>query len=304
MPKLLIIDERNFDKELIDKENIVIYWYKSILSDSKKRFNILDIVEDDADQLKSLYLDWIDKMSKLKINNLPLYKSLNLRNLYSFWWQTFLVEKSNYENSTHIVDAIKLLALQNWLKKNPKNINQIEIHSSNKKLIKCLDLFAKDKKIIFNFKKYKKKSKKLKLKTLFKKLIPLRLRSIFWLLVKIKYSILIFNKGLEDFKNNESDVLFVDYLVNFDQEKFKNGIFQSNYWGPIIDVLKKNKIKSTWIHLPVDNGSDKRFFKNSIQISRKLKQFNMNSNNFQNHVSIDSFLNFNVLKKQYLIGSK
>ena len=82
--------------------------------------------------LGSIYLDWINQIGEIKIKSIPLYEKLKIRNSCSYWWQTPFIEKSNYENSPHINDSIKLIALQEWLE--DKNIKEIKLISSNKNL--------------------------------------------------------------------------------------------------------------------------------------------------------------------------
>ena len=109
----------------------------------------------------------------------------------------------------------------------------------------------------------------------------------------------LINIGIEDYINNESNLLFVDYLINLNLTKVENGEFYSNYWCDLNNELRK-KAKSTWIHLSTDLGRNKSIFKNSYEIAKKLKEFNISSSGYENHISLDSFLSIEIIKKTIL----
>ena len=296
MKKILIYDLDEINKDLTNFNGLIIQWNRNIFLSNKKSISILDYIEENSDKIKNLYLNWIEEISNIKIKNIPIYKKLYIRGIYSYWWQTYFIEKSNSEHSPHIVDAIKLIALQEWLK--GREVNQISIFSSNKNLIDCLKDFSRRKELNFKFKKYKKLTE-ITLKRLVK-LLPNQIKAIIWLLRKIYYSLPLIKIGIEDYLNNESNLLFVDYLINLNLTKLENGEFYSNYWCELNQALRKKKVKSKWIHLSIDLGRNKTIFKNSNAIAKKLKKFNISSKGYESHISLDSFLSIQLIKKTIL----
>ena len=139
MKKLIIIDLEEIKEEILDFEEEIIFWNDSFINKTKKGISILNFIEKNSDNIKSIYLNWIDKISNIEIDNLPIYEKLRIRGLYSYWWQTYFIEKSNFEHSPNINDAIKLIALQEWQKE--KKISHIELHTKNTKLVNCFKDF-------------------------------------------------------------------------------------------------------------------------------------------------------------------
>ena len=98
MKKLIIIDLEEIKEEILDFEEEIIFWNDSFINKTKKGISILNFIEKNSDNIKSIYLNWIDKISNIEIDNLPIYEKLRIRGLYSYWWQTYFIEKSNFEH--------------------------------------------------------------------------------------------------------------------------------------------------------------------------------------------------------------
>ena len=212
------------------------------------------------------------------------------------------IEKSNYENSPHINDSIKLIALQEWLE--DKNIKEIKLISSNKNLAICLKNFCIKKGIIFKFIYQYKLSPKKFFKDTFKNILPSKLKAILWLARKVKFALKLSNIGIKEYQNCRPDFIFVDYLMNFNEKSLLKGEFQSNYWGNLINIIEENSINALWIHLPVNLGRNISFLNNKKDVIKYFQEFHLNSEKLQNHVILDSFLNFNILKQSFLDWQK
>ena len=295
MSKVTIIDNISIPYKKTEKNEIKIYWGQNDPNDQTNCTSINKIIEKDSDKIKNIYLNWINKIGDLKINNISLYEKLKIRGKYSAWWQSYFIQKSNYEHSHHINDAIKLIAFQEWAKK--KSLKQINLYTSNKKLYLCLKEFSINADLIFKGYLIKRNFKNISIRSLINYIFPKRLKAIIWLIRRIKYSIRFINIGKNNFKKAKSDILFVDYLLNIDKDEMKKGNFRSSYWGDLTKTLKKNKIKSSWIHLPVNLGKNEIFFNKAKDISTGLNLINKVSNNQESHITIDSFISLNVVLK-------
>ena len=108
MSKVTIIDNISIPYKKTEKNEIKIYWGQNDPNDQTNCTSINKIIEEDSDKIKNIYLNWINKIGDLKINNISLYEKLKIRGKYSAWWQSYFIQKSNYEHSYHINDAIKL----------------------------------------------------------------------------------------------------------------------------------------------------------------------------------------------------
>ena len=88
--KLLIIDKLDIRNNFTCKKYLIIFWNNSEKINQINCNSIIDIVEKNADLFKSIYLDWINQIGEIKINSIPLYEKLKIRNSCSYWWQVHL----------------------------------------------------------------------------------------------------------------------------------------------------------------------------------------------------------------------
>ncbi len=292
MYRLIIIDQIHNTNIRSKHNDLIIYWDNKRNFYSKNSFSIINFIEENSDHIKRIYLDWIDSISNKRICRKPISEILDVRGKYQAWWHSNFIEKSNYENSPQISDALKLIAVQEWIK--DYKVKEIIFYSNNKKLAKCLNKFSINKKFIFKWKKTKNKNKIKITKSFIKKLLPYEIRALYFFARKIIYSFKVKKSSLVDFKKTNSKVLFVDYFFNMEKLSFFEGKFKSLYWGDLVDKLIKESIKSQWIHLSVDLGQKKNIFYNSKQILEKLKLFNKSSNNLQNHILLDGLFDFSI----------
>lgn len=290
MYRLIIIDQID-NKNIRSKHNdLILYWDNKRNFYSKNSLSIINFIEENSDHIKKIYLDWIDSIGNKQICGKPISEILDVRGKYKAWWHSNFIEKSNYENSPQISDALKLIAVQEWIK--DYKIKEIIFYSNNKKLAKCLNKFSFNKKFIFKWKKTKNKNKIKISKSFIKKLLPYEIRAFYFFARKIIYSFKVKKSSLEDCKKTNSKVLFIDYFSNIEKLSFFKGKFKSLYWGELVDKLSAENINSQWLHLTVDLGHKKNKFSNPEQILKKLKLFNQSSKGMQNHYLLVSFFDF------------
>ena len=81
-----------------------------------KKINYIDFIEINSDYYKSKYINLMNSISNIKINDNSVYSLCHIDNHYNYWWMTKFYEKSNYK-SINITNIIKLLALVEILEK-------------------------------------------------------------------------------------------------------------------------------------------------------------------------------------------
>ena len=295
MSKVTIIDNISIPKEKSKENGTKIYWSSFSPTFAKNNISINTIIEEDSDNIKKIYLNWINNIGEIKIDKIPLYEKLKIRGKYSQWWQSYFIQKSNYEHSNHINESIKLIAFQEWARNNL--VDQIILYTSNRKLYLCLKEYCKNANFIFNGYLVKRNFQNRSLISLIYYFIPKRFQAIIWLIRRIKYSMPFINTGKSLFKKTKSDILFIDYLLNIDKDEMNKGEFKSKYWGDLPKTLKNKNIKSSWIHLPINLGKNENIFKSSKDISTGLEKINKVSNNYQTHITINSFLGCDTVLK-------
>ena len=153
MYKLIIIDHDVNQKIRTLKNDLVLHWDKKQDLNSKNSFSVINFAEQNSDNIKKIYLDWIDNIGNKEISKKRLVEKLNIRGKYNGWWHSYFIEKSNYENSPHISDALKLIAMQEWIK--DYEIKKIVFYSTNKTLAECINKFSINKNITYKWEKIK-----------------------------------------------------------------------------------------------------------------------------------------------------
>ena len=111
MPKLYIIGSKLNE----EKENVILWNEKS-----KETNNILDIftlINKNNLIIRKKYLEWIFNLQNLKLKKNKIIKLLKIDDKFSLWWMHPISEKSNFLKSFHINEILKVMALEEFLKK-------------------------------------------------------------------------------------------------------------------------------------------------------------------------------------------
>ncbi len=247
----------------------------------KNHISLTGLVEKNSKKIRKEYIDFVDNISNHKINSLSVNSALKIDEDFSLWWMSILHEK-NFYKSPNIKDCLKIIALKDYLINNlNENIHIINVPLYCKYSINQLTQNTNIKLMI----QYQI-SNKLKFKISVK--IPFFLKS-FYTLIKYYFLSLFFNKDktCNKLKSNK-EILIVSYFLNFDKEDLKNKKFTSDYWGKLINNLKRNGYLVNWLHMfPTDNGQKNKKFLNS------LNYINNTSKN-ENHYFIENYTTFRI----------
>jgi len=267
----------------------IVHWCSYESSDDQRVVSILQLVEEDDDHFRSAYLSFVYEMGELNINGKRLVDYLEISNDLSFWWMTLLTEKCNYTKSPDINNVIKLWALKRWLE--GKSYNNIVLVSSNQKLIQAMASFSEDCGIEFGWKSSGQvKSSESILKRIYLQL-PHALKALVWLGRYVVSHWPLRRVGVERWQNSKAKNTFISYLFNLDYSAVKSGHFASKYWTNLIDLLDQENTQTNWLHLYVKEGGAIK------QAKKTIINFNQFGTTNQNHVMLDSFLDFGVVWK-------
>lgn len=276
---------------IIDKESPLkskkILWdtYKSNLNE----ISLLNLIEENSDKIKSTYIEFIERLAYLKIdNNQNLHNLFNIKKDFSLWWTTNIFEKSFYKQNS-INDILKLIALRQYLiTENIKNL-YLETHSKDL-LISiqtiCIELnikFVSKKKnnlfnIIFDFKK------------LVKSIIPANIFS-FINFIRFLSSRITFKKFKSDqLKKLKNKNLFCTYFAYINFEKLKKGIYSSDYWEELLQNNKSKIEDSIFLHIYFPNKKNNygKSTQNFQLINKEKKIF---------HLFIENLFSFKIFFK-------
>ena len=248
-------------------------------------------VEENDQNLRNRYLNWIYDLGDTKVDNRGqrLVDHLRIRPGFSIWWMTLLAEKCNFAKSPQITDAIKLMAFDDWA--TTQSVNSVVFISANRKLAKCLQAWCEKKKITFrySYKQVPETSQSLLRTAYF--LLPTVFQALIWLIRHVLSRLELAGVGVSEWKKSSAQVTFVSYLFNLTTSAVKEGRYESRYWTRLPDVVNGMNCKTNWMHIYIPDT----LLPNAAEAKRVLESFNKRSDGKQIHVTLDSFLSFKVI---------
>lgn len=252
-------------------------------------YSISEIIERNAEVLRSEYLEAIFKIGEHEFNGKKIVDHLEIKKDFSYWWMTLINEKSNFSKSPQINNAIKILGLKEWLKKN--QYTKITVVTHNDKLAEGLKIYCNLTSIKFNWQKDQKQKNTSNLHIKIYHMLPYYLKSLVWFVHHLKNNWHMKGVGVNEWKKTNAKVTFVSYLFNLEPESKTQGFFKSNYWTVLTQKLKENEIKSNWLHIYVKDN----IVPNALEAKKTIKQFNKSHRDEQIHVTLHSFLSIKLV---------
>lgn len=250
--------------------------------------SIPTLVEEQANTLKMRYLAWIYELGQIRIDDKRLTDFLELRQGFSYWWMTLLVEKS-YGKSTRLYDASRLFALENLT--HALHSHQITLVSSDQILATTFKIWCRNADMDFEWRRPEQSDSKIPLKRHIFRLLPYMAQSAVWLLRYTWQRWPLRHKRKSSDASPETEITFVDNLVHLDRSALTTGCFASNYWTGLIGVLAQTKTKINWLHLYVQHEA----VPTTKQARNLIAQFNHNGAESEFHASLDGVLSFSLV---------
>lgn len=270
------------------KENIV-FWRSYSTHGLPGSVSIPRWVEDHAESLRKRYLAWIYEIGETVIRGKRLVDHMQLRSGFSSWWMSLLAEKCNFAKSPQIDDAVRLLAFTDWM--NSRNTERVVLVSSNAALAECLKCWCSRKGIGFEWRRGKNKTLPVSpLRRLYARL-PHALQALIWLACQIQSRRVLRGAGQQAWRQSQGQITFVSYLFNLVPGSAAQGVFDSGYWGNLPETLRKEGIKTNWLHLYVKDS----LLPTAKDAAEQIRCFNQTGAGMQNHATLDSFMSMTVL---------
>ncbi len=270
------------------KYDMVVYW--ASFESAANTLSIPEIVEKEAEPFKEKYLNWLHGLGNTQIDGHRIVEHLEIRDGFSFWWMSLIVEKSQWK-SKELYNVFRLLALEELIQK--QDITKIIIAIDDKVVRKVIRHWCQEVGIDFINKRVSSSFIPLKRKRLFY-LMPFIFQAMASLL---KYIILHWpmrhahccSKQKDDIKG----MTFISYLFNFDQKASEKGKFYSKYWNSLHDLIEESKRQICWAHIFIKNDA----VPNSAQAVKITSKFNLKNKSNQIHSLIDCYLGWGLVKR-------
>ncbi len=209
--------------------------------------SIPQYIDQNPKQIRSEYLEYIFKLSRLEHHGMPIGELLQIREGLSFWWLSLLQEKCNYAKSPLIEDAIRLIAFDICISETPPT--SLKLASRNVRLAQSLSQWCKQRSIAFYWTCSEVRFiSKIYYASRFPYIIPiigafayyLRFIMRHWALIPVSHQTPL---------DGMPDIHFFSYLPHFSPDLPLQPDFDTIYWGTLPAFLSRNNIKSRWTYL-------------------------------------------------------
>ncbi|MBU6176780.1 MAG: hypothetical protein KGO80_03360 [Bacteroidetes bacterium] len=270
-------------------DGIVLLWRAFADSSDDGQISIPELIESNADALRTRYLNWVHEFGETSIRGKRLLDHLEIRPGFSYWWMTLFAEKCNYSKSPQINDAIRLFAFEKWF--DQCRPSKVILISSNSMLADCLRGLCVDSGVVFTWQRIQSIRPSLSWIKKVYQALPSIMQLIVWLLFFIVRRWPLRGVGLSEWKQSAGKITFFSYLFNLVPEAVNLGRFESRYWGHLPDELRKDSVPTNWLHLYIENDS----IPNAAEAAHMIRQFNIEGQGKQVHVTLDSFLNLRLI---------
>lgn len=290
MNEILIWDSpENLTTGICDGKQSIVFWQGYSTYGLPDSVSIPCWVEEHAESLRRRFLAWVHEVGETVIRGKRLVDHLQLRPGFSAWWISLLSEKSNFAKSPQIDDAIRLLAFTDWM--NDRNVERVVLVSSKAGLAECLQHWCSRKGIRFEWRQSKCKTMPAsRLHRLFVKL-PNALQGLIWLARQVQSRWALRGAGQLAWRQGQGQITFVSYLFNLVPESASKGVFESRYWGNLPETLRKEGVRTNWLHLYIKDD----LLPTAKDAAEQVRLFNQTGAGIQNHVTLDSFMSMTVL---------
>lgn len=228
----------------------LIYWSCYLPEESGPNdVSLPELVQQNREPLRDHYLRWLHKMSSNRVRGSSLCKHFLLRSNLSYWWMTVPASNPIAPNSP-TYNLLRLIALQRHVEEN--DISTLCVSGNNLEVRKLLRHWSRDARVAVIFSpKEKKRDQTSSRRRL------LRVRMAYWLPFA-DATLTLWRIGRQKkpeqppSPHSQSGFHVIDYFAHLGSHAKAGEVFESNYWGPLVEVLESTGPVS-WLHLSAEN---------------------------------------------------
>lgn len=275
-----------------------ILWGAFPFGNDPNLISIPGLVEENSSELKARYLSWVYELGQTLFGDKALVDKFEIYPEFSYWWMTLFVEKSNFSKSPKITDAIRLMALTNWISAN--TIKNITFASENIKLAKILRDWCEAQNILFEWQNIQVTRQKISWFLRAYKALPSALRAVLWLLHYLLQYWSFSGIGTQKWSVSKGRMTFVSYMLKTDAKSVEDDRILNQYWGSLPSYINQDDYETNWLHI---------YVKDSLTSSARegveaLKRLNLTAGERQSHVALQSFLSISIVLRALFIWAR
>lgn len=242
-------------------------------------------LEAHAERLRGAYLAFIHDLGEARISGMRVVEHLSLDDGFSFWWMSWLAEKSPFK-SQGIYTGLRLLALEDMLL--ARKPARLELASDDANLVEAIFVLCGNLGIACARRHVRGTARHS-----LRELLPHWLRGALSLVQRIA-SCWPLRRYSEPPWFSGNDAVFIgSFFAHIDAESCARGEFRSRYWGTLPEMLRAAGRSTNWIHQFVYGySSDAPDAPTSLSW---LGRFNADADRQGRHAFLESYLTWGVV---------
>ena len=206
-------------------------------------------------ELRHRYSKWVHEVGMRPRHGRSLRETITMRPGFSYWWMTTPASNALASDSP-VYRAVRFMALDQIAE--DRGATHIEIYGSDKAVAATIKSWARKHKRTVQWHRrtapHKSGAASHKSRPFKEKMVgffpPLGALSVLLRLARATNS----SKQVQE-AGESAQLLLVDYLAHLSQPALDGERFESNYWGPLVDVVEKQP-PVTWLHLSPSRPSN------------------------------------------------
>jgi surface carbohydrate biosynthesis protein (TIGR04326 family) len=196
-------------------------------------------VEARSDHYRAIYLAWVHDVAEFVVAGRRVLDRLEIRPGFSFWWMTGLAQKFNAAERSCINDAIKLLALEDYLR--TEVVSTVRLGSSRAELVAGVRSLCAALNVRFELAAAVQRTT---FSAAMRRVVPGPLRAVAAL---VRHCLERTSRAPRP-RVQEASVTFFDVLVHLAPGSAETGRFESGYWTALVDELRMAGVATNWFH--------------------------------------------------------
>ena len=278
---------QELELKIKSKDKLIIRWNASTHYEKKEEINLIKYIDDRSNDYREKYLRIIDEILNYKFKENFIHDYIDINQKMDF--KNFeILQKDNIHKSKYINDLLRLLALEDILKK--LKIKRIFLRINNINVKRVIKDFALKNKIRLFIIKDNSYIRKLIIYKLMNTNIAHILKSIIWLIRQFLISQKL--KCKEEIQYENIKNVFTTYLGNNLIKNLDSFSENDTYWGELPSKLNIYKISSLFVHIYIQGIAPFRARETINLLNKK--------NKLQKHLILDSLLNFKIFSHMIL----
>jgi surface carbohydrate biosynthesis protein (TIGR04326 family) len=208
------------------------------------------MVHDETDRWKRAYLEWLACIGQAPVGNKTLEQQMLIRPGLSYWWMTLPTEFSFTEDAL-VYKAVRLWAFVELAER--MGLDDVELVGADPEIISVLQAWGREtgRRITIVGLEIKRLHEIPRMRSLAKSSNVVIQFAVAMRRIALEFARYGLNSrtDTQDAGRGSSDLIIIDYFVNFQINQARLSPYESNYWGPLPENLALMGVPVHWIHI-------------------------------------------------------